>query len=133
MKNVLRTIVFILLTSISKNVLSLEIRPWGTYEILLEEKNYKVKRIIVFPQKRLSLQRHNYRAEDWVIVEGTGLVTLRDQQIVVSPGSIVHVALREIHRVENNGDKNLEFIEVQTGSYFGEDDIERLADDYGRN
>jgi mannose-6-phosphate isomerase-like protein (cupin superfamily) len=132
MKKVLSAIIFVFLISSCGSLISLETRPWGTYEILLEEKTYKVKRIVVFPGKRLSLQRHKHRAEHWVIVEGTGLATLGDKQIAVSSGAIVNVAQNEIHRIENNGVMNLEFIEVQTGSYFGEDDIERLADDYGR-
>lgn len=109
-----------------------EHRPWGYFVILDEQENYKLKRLVVYPGKRLSLQRHKHRSEFWTIIEGTGIVTLNDEKIVVHAGSTIHIKQTDIHRVENNGTENLVFVEIQTGSYFGEDDIERLADDFGR-
>ena len=113
-------------------LLSAESRPWGSYEILHEHADYKIKRIVVKPGKRLSLQRHQQREEHWIVIEGSGIATLNDKTISVSKGSTIHVKLRDIHRIENTGECELVFVEVQTGTYFGEDDIERLADDYGR-
>lgn len=107
-------------------------RPWGYYTILSQTPDYKIKEIGVNPHKRLSLQRHKHRAEHWIILEGKGLVTLNGEHINVVKGSMVHVRHHDIHRIENTGDTLLVFIEVQTGSYFGEDDIERLEDDFGR-
>ncbi len=107
-------------------------RPWGYYLILADEKDHKVKRIIVYPNKRLSLQRHKYRAEHWYILTGEAQVTLDDKVIILKEKEAIDIPLAAIHRVANKGDKNLVFIEVQTGTYFGEDDIERLEDDFGR-
>ncbi len=109
-----------------------EERPWGSYEILHEHEDYKIKRIVVKPGQRLSLQRHTKRAEHWIIIQGSGIATLNDERIPVTKGSTIHVQLHDIHRIENTGDEELVFVEVQTGTYFGEDDIERLQDDYGR-
>jgi len=109
-----------------------EERPWGSYEILHEHEDYKIKRIVVKPGQRLSLQRHTKRAEHWIIIQGSGIATLNDERIPVTKGSTIHVQLHDIHRIENTGDQELVFVEVQTGTYFGEDDIERLQDDYGR-
>lgn len=108
------------------------IRPWGRYDIIETGEGYQVKRIQVLPHARLSYQRHAHRAERWVIVRGTARVTLDDVQSLVSEGEVVHVATMMKHRIENPGDVPLLFIEVQLGSYLGEDDIERFADDYGR-
>ncbi|MFH1725956.1 MAG: phosphomannose isomerase type II C-terminal cupin domain [Elusimicrobiota bacterium] len=107
-------------------------RPWGRYEILLEEPDYKVKRITVLPGKRLSYQKHAKRREQWTVVRGKALVTLDGQEIPLLPGESVKIPLGAAHRVENPGGEDMVFIEVQTGSYFGEDDIVRLEDDYGR-
>ena len=111
---------------------SMEARPWGTYEILSEAHDHKVKRIHVLPGKRLSLQRHQHRAEHWYVVSGRGQATVALTTFDIEPGSVVDIKKGELHRIHNTGDENLVFIEVQTGSYFGEDDIERLDDDYGR-
>lgn len=113
-------------------MLDSEERPWGHYEIISESEQYKIKKIVVKPQKRLSLQRHQYRNEYWIVIEGTGIVTHNDTQILVQKDSSIVIKKGDIHRVENTGNTNLVFIEIQTGSYFGEDDIERLSDDYGR-
>jgi mannose-6-phosphate isomerase len=108
------------------------VRPWGRYDVLSDDASYKVKSIVVEPGKRLSYQRHERRAEHWFVVAGTGVVTLDGDEIDVRPGSAVDVARRAAHRMANTGDVPLVFVEVQHGEYFGEDDIVRLEDDYGR-
>jgi len=107
-------------------------RPWGYYEVLSDEPDHKLKRITVYPGKRLSLQRHRRRSEHWYIVQGSAVVTLDDREINLEGGSSVDIPKGAAHRIENLGADNMVFIEVQTGDYFGEDDIERLEDDYGR-
>ncbi|MBN2040142.1 MAG: phosphomannose isomerase type II C-terminal cupin domain [Spirochaetes bacterium] len=107
-------------------------RPWGFYEILSDEKDHKVKRITVYPEKRLSLQMHEKRAEHWLIVKGMAKMTLNDKDFELTEGQSVDIEKKSSHRIENTGKDNLVFIEVQTGDYFGEDDIIRLDDDYGR-
>ena len=107
-------------------------RPWGSYTVLEEDRGFKVKRIEVLPGKRLSYQKHAQRAEHWFVVEGTAKVTLDDEEITVRAGEAIDVPVGAAHRVENPGEENLVFIEVQRGSYLGEDDIVRLHDDYGR-
>jgi mannose-6-phosphate isomerase len=107
-------------------------RPWGTYEVLDEGATFKVKRIEVLPGKRLSYQKHSQRAEHWFIVEGTARVTLDDKEIIVGTGESIDIPMGSAHRVENPGSNTLSFIEVQRGSYLGEDDIVRLQDDFGR-
>jgi mannose-6-phosphate isomerase len=107
-------------------------RPWGRYEVLQVAANYKVKSIHVNPGKRLSYQRHQKRAEHWFIAAGNGEVTIDGSDIQVGPGSIVDIAINQLHRISNTGSIELIFIEVQTGTYFGEDDIERVEDDFGR-
>ena len=108
-------------------------RPWGCFTILDEAEDYKVKRIEVLPGKRLSYQRHTHRAEHWFIVRGIAKVTLNGTEFLVPAGASVDIAVGDAHRVENpEDDITLIFIETQTGDYFGEDDIERLDDDFGR-
>jgi mannose-6-phosphate isomerase len=107
-------------------------RPWGFYENLVEEDNHKIKRITVKPGQRLSLQKHEKRCEHWYLLQGMGLVTLNDETIQVKTGSSVDIFFEDVHRITNTGDEDLVFIEVQTGAYFGEDDIVRLEDDYNR-
>lgn len=107
-------------------------RPWGTFTVLDEGENFKVKRIEVLPGKRLSYQKHAQRAEHWFVVQGTAKVTLDDRAINVSAGEAIDIAVGSAHRVENPGEELLVFIEVQRGSYLGEDDIVRLQDDFGR-
>lgn len=110
-----------------------EERPWGSYTILDEGENYKVKRIEVLPGKRLSYQRHARRSEHWFVVRGTAKVTLNGEEILVNKGAAIDIPVSTAHRVENPiGSETLVFIETQTGDYFGEDDIERLEDDFGR-
>jgi len=107
-------------------------RPWGYYHVLADEPNHKVKRIIVYPGQRLSLQRHRHRAEHWYIVEGQAVVTRNKEKIHLGSGQAVDIPQGTWHRIMNPGNENMAFIEVQTGDYFGEDDIERVEDDYGR-
>jgi mannose-6-phosphate isomerase len=107
-------------------------RPWGTFTVLDEGEGYKVKRIEVLPGKRLSYQRHQHRAEHWMVVQGTARVTLDGTDYDVPAGQNIDIALHGAHRVANPGDELLIFIELQRGDYLGEDDIERLEDDYGR-
>lgn len=107
-------------------------RPWGTFTVLDEGESFKVKRIEVLPGKRLSYQKHAQRAEHWVVVRGTAKVTLDDRDIIVKPGEAIDIGIGSAHRVENPGDELMVFIEVQRGSYLGEDDIVRLQDDFGR-
>ena len=107
-------------------------RPWGSYTVLEEAPTFKVKRIEVLPGKRLSYQKHSQRAEHWFVVQGTAKVTLDDNEITVRAGESIDIAVGAAHRVENPGNEDLIFIEVQRGNYLGEDDIVRLQDDYGR-
>lgn len=107
-------------------------RPWGTFTVLGEGTDYKVKRIEVLPKKRLSYQKHSRRAEHWYVVSGIAKVTLNGHEFLVKKGQSIDIPLGAEHRAENPGDDILVFIEVQTGDYLGEDDIERLEDDYDR-
>lgn len=107
-------------------------RPWGSFTVLDEGADYKVKRIEVLPGKRLSYQRHAQRAEHWMVVAGTARVTLDDSEITLAAGEVVDIAVGSAHRVENPGAETLVFIEIQRGPYLGEDDIVRLSDDFGR-
>ncbi len=109
-----------------------ERRPWGYYKILADEDTYKSKEIVVFPHKRLSLQRHRRRSEHWYIIDGRAEITLDDETIVLVTGQSVDIPKGALHRIANPGPENVRFIEVQTGDYFGEDDIERFEDDFGR-
>jgi mannose-6-phosphate isomerase len=110
-----------------------EERPWGGFTVLDEAQNYKVKRIEVLPQQRLSYQKHEFRAEHWMVVAGVAKVTLNGQEIQVETGGVVDVPTGAAHRIENIGNQKLIFIEIQRGHYLGEDDIQRLQDDYGRH
>jgi mannose-6-phosphate isomerase len=110
-------------------------RPWGSYTVLDDAAAHKVKRIEVLPGKRLSYQRHARRSEHWFIVSGTALVTLDGVQRELVPGESVDIPVGTAHRIENatDADADVVFVEVQHGAYFGEDDIVRLEDDYGRS
>ena len=107
-------------------------RPWGHYTVLADEDDHKVKRIVVAPGQRLSLQRHEKRSEHWFAVSGEGVVTRDDEDIHLTPGRAADLPQGCWHRVRNDSNSPFVFIEVQRGSYFGEDDIERKEDDYGR-
>ena len=107
-------------------------RPWGYFETLALSERFQVKRIVVKPGGQLSLQSHVHRAEHWVVVEGTARVTIGEKVTLVSENQSVYVPLGEIHRLENPGKVSVTMIEVQTGSYLGEDDIIRYEDVYAR-
>jgi len=107
-------------------------RPWGYYEVISSETDHKVKRIVVYPGKRLSLQRHLLRAEHWHVVRGEATVSLDGQSLHLKAGRSVDIPRGTLHRIMNPGTENLVLIEIQSGAYFGEDDIERIEDDYGR-
>ena len=107
-------------------------RPWGAYEVLVDALDHKVKQILVRPGKRLSYQVHARRSEHWFVVRGYGAVTLDGDRNEVKPGCAIDIPVGVSHRVENTGAEDLVFIEVQHGEYFGEDDIVRLEDDFGR-
>ena len=108
-------------------------RPWGRSTVLDDQPHSKVKRLEVAPGKRLSYQRHAHRAERWFVVAGRALVSLDGTTVALGAGDNVDVPVGAAHRVENpSGDEPLVFVEVQTGAWFAEDDIERLEDDFGR-
>ena len=110
----------------------IENRPWGYFEVLSNESNHKIKRIVIFPKQRLSLQSHIHRAEHWHIIEGEAIVIRNKETISLTAGQSIDIPKNAIHRIQNSGERNLTFIEIQSGSYFGEDDILRFEDDYGR-
>lgn len=107
-------------------------RPWGGYTAILDGERFKVKRLFVKPGRRLSLQRHHHRSEHWVVVRGTAQVTIGETTRAVAENESVHIPRGEVHRLANPGRIVLEVIEVQTGSYLGEDDIIRIEDEFGR-
>jgi mannose-6-phosphate isomerase len=107
-------------------------RPWGSYTVLDDAHDHKVKRLVVQPGRRLSYQRHARRSEHWFVVRGRGAVTVDGTRTDLGPGEAIDVPRQAAHRIECLGDSELVFIEVQHGEYFGEDDIERLDDDFGR-
>ncbi|MGV8058138.1 MAG: phosphomannose isomerase type II C-terminal cupin domain [Smithellaceae bacterium] len=107
-------------------------RPWGYYEVLAEASNHKVKKIVVEPNGRLSLQSHKLRREHWFVVAGHGRAVVDGTELPLCAGSVIDIPALARHRVQNSSTENLIIIEVQTGEYFGEDDIERFEDDYGR-
>jgi mannose-1-phosphate guanylyltransferase len=108
-------------------------RPWGSYTVLEDSNGYKIKRIEVKPNKRLSLQSHKYRNEHWIVVVGTATVTVNDKTFILKQNESTYIKAGDIHRLLNATDENLVIIEAQVGSYTGEDDIVRLEDDYNRN
>lgn len=110
----------------------IEERPWGYFAVLEDKDTHKVKRIVVYADQRLSYQSHQKRSETWVFTKGEGVITLDDYDLEVRAGSIIKIPVGVKHRIKNSGGTHLEFIEVQTGTYFGEDDIVRYSDDYGR-
>ena len=107
-------------------------RPWGFYESLIQGDRFQVKRIVVTPGQKLSLQKHMHRAEHWVVVTGTALVTRDAETMLLHENESIYVPLGAVHRLENPGKIPLTLIEVQSGAYLGEDDIVRLEDTYGR-
>jgi len=107
-------------------------RPWGSFTVLDEGSNYKVKRIEVLPHQRLSYQKHSQRAEHWMVVQGLAQVTLDGRDVTLKAGETIDIPVGAAHRIQNPSDEPLIFIEIQRGTYLGEDDIQRLQDDYGR-
>lgn len=108
-------------------------RPWGTYEVLVDTEGYKVKRIVVKPNGRLSLQKHYHRNEHWIVVTGTATVTVEKETKLVRPNESTYIKMGQVHRLENDGKIDLVMIEVQVGEYTGEDDIVRIEDLYKRS
>ena len=111
---------------------SFEHRPWGSWHVLDEGEGYKVKRLEVKPQARLSYQTHTYRAELWIVVSGVATCVVEGREVIAHPGDVVEIGVGVAHRITNMHDEDLVIVEVQRGSYTGEDDICRLEDDYGR-
>ncbi len=107
-------------------------RPWGTYTVLEDEEQYKVKRIVVKPGKRLSLQKHFHRSEHWIVVSGTATVTVGAETRLIRPNESTYIKMGEVHRLENEGKIDVVLIEAQVGEYTGEDDIVRIEDDFER-
>ncbi len=107
-------------------------RPWGFYESLIHGNRFQVKRIVVTPGHKLSLQKHFHRAEHWVVVNGSAIVTRDSETVLVRENESIYLPLGCVHRMENPGRIPLTLIEVQSGAYLGEDDIVRLEDTYGR-
>jgi len=113
-----------------------ETRPWGSFTVLKDEPHYKLKQLINTPGNRLSLQRHQKREEHWLVIQGHPEITLDDDTFMLAPGDYIKVPLHSWHRLANPakpGGEPVEIIELQLGQYFGEDDIERREDDYGRS
>ena len=108
-------------------------RPWGDYESIDHAERFQVKRITVKPGERLSLQKHHHRAEHWIVVNGTAVVTCDEKEFLLSENESTYIPIGAVHRLENPGKIPLELIEVQSGTYLGEDDIERFDDKYGRS
>lgn len=108
-------------------------RPWGSYQSVDNGERHQVKRIVVKPGGRLSLQKHHHRAEHWIVVRGTAQVTVNETVKTVHENESIYIPMGAVHRMENPGKIQLELIEVQTGSYLGEDDIIRIEDDYQRS
>ena len=109
-----------------------ETRPWGWYDVITEGSRYKVKCIEVNPGSSLSLQMHHHRAEHWVVAEGTAMVQVDDKTEIIYENQSTYIPIGSKHRLSNPGKIPLKIIEVQSGAYLGEDDIERFDDDYGR-
>jgi len=107
-------------------------RPWGSYEVLIEDNGYKIKRIVVKPGKRLSLQKHFHRNEHWIVLSGTATVTVENRTYLVRPNESTYIKTGEVHRLANNGKIPVVLIEAQVGEYTGEDDIVRIEDDHER-
>lgn len=110
-----------------------DVRPWGEYFVLEDAPTHKVKRIVVKPGGRLSYQYHQHREERWIIVQGEAIITLDGEEQLYKEGAVAQIPLGAKHRIQNRSSKDLVFVEVQLGTYFGEDDIVRIEDDYQRS
>jgi len=108
-------------------------RPWGTYTVLEDSPHYKIKRIVVKPKKRLSLQKHFHRNEHWIVVSGTAIVRVGEEEMTLRANESTYIHAGVLHRLENQGNIDLILIEAQVGEYLGEDDIVRIEDDFKRN
>lgn len=108
-------------------------RPWGTYTVLEDSVGYKIKRIEILPNKRLSLQKHYHRNEHWIVLSGSASVTIEERSFIVNPNESTYIKAGQVHRLENKGKLPLVIIEVQVGEYTGEDDIVRIEDDFDRS
>ncbi|MFA6093919.1 MAG: phosphomannose isomerase type II C-terminal cupin domain [Elusimicrobiota bacterium] len=108
------------------------VRPWGHWEVILESPSHKVKRITVRPGGRLSYQKHSRRSEHWFIAEGRALAMLEKKSLTLEAGDSIDIPVGAPHRIANEGNSDLVIIEIALGTYFGEDDIVRMEDDYGR-
>ena len=117
---------------VTTNTLEIGHRPWGRYEVLIEQPGYKVKRIIVLPNEKLSLQLHNQRVEHWIVVSGEATITVDNKVSILLVDQSTYIPKGAKHRLENNTNKELVIIEVQLGDYLGEDDIKRFDDIYSR-
>lgn len=107
-------------------------RPWGTYTVIDEGEGYLVKTITVYPDQKLSVQRHNHRGEHWIVLEGTAKIIKGDKELTLKTGEAIDIAVKEIHSLQNPYKENLKILEVQKGDLIDENDIERLSDIYGR-
>ena len=107
-------------------------RPWGYYEILHQGKGFQIKYIVVKPDASLSLQMHHHRDEHWIVKSGIAKVICDDKELTLSKNETIYIPKKSKHRLTNTDNKNLEIIEIQFGSYLGEDDIVRFEDNYGR-
>jgi mannose-6-phosphate isomerase-like protein (cupin superfamily) len=112
--------------------MNFEERPWGNYTVLKSDSTFQVKKLVVNPGKRLSLQSHQFRAEHWFIVSGQGIAQLDGEEITLNAGDSIDVPVEAKHRISCSSDMELVFIEVQTGASFDESDITRFDDDFGR-
>ena len=118
------------LTEVKENIF--ERRPWGRFDVLCNEKNFKIKKIILNPNSKLSTQFHYFRSEHWFVIHGIGTVFKDGKTIKLKKGQSIDIPKKCVHYIENKTKNFLVFIEIQLGSYFGEDDIIRIADVYGR-
>ena len=107
-------------------------RPWGSFQSLASGEGYQVKRIVVAPGAKLSLQYHHHRSEHWTVTRGEAHVTLNDDILILQPDESIYIPLGALHRLDNRGSQDVVVIEVQCGDYLGEDDIVRVEDDFGR-
>ena len=107
-------------------------RPWGRFFVIQDDNDYKIKRIEVNSGHRLSYQYHKKRSEHWIIVKGQATIKLENNTIIKNPGESIYIPKGAAHRIQNNSTETLVIIEIQLGTYFGEDDIVRIEDDYNR-
>ena len=108
-------------------------RPWGGYRVIHREPGIQVKRIEIKPGLRFSLQKHSKRSEKWIVISGAGKATVGEKEMSATKGSFFEIPCVQVHRMQNTGKEPLVFIEMQFGDYLGEEDIVRLADDFGRS